>query len=130
MVVAGESQGEWVWVDTNAEVAIGARLKVTPSGQRLLVDDEGKVNTGVAQNPDVLVVYQASFETQFDPHQPPAGAQSVPGAGGLPPGHAPDSGRGCGRHDQPGGGDRGRPPQKPDAATQAGHHLRKKTKNL
>lgn len=58
MFVAGESQGEWVWVDTDAEVAIGARVKVTPSGERLLVDDEGKVNTGVAQNPDILVVYQ------------------------------------------------------------------------
>uniref|UniRef100_H3CR28 Myosin VIIBb n=1 Tax=Tetraodon nigroviridis TaxID=99883 RepID=H3CR28_TETNG len=35
-------KGQWVWVDTDAEVAVGARVKVTPSGQRLLVDDEGK----------------------------------------------------------------------------------------
>lgn len=65
--VAGESQGQWVWVDTDAEVAVGARVKVTPSGQRLLVDDEGKVNTGVAQRQDVLVVDQGTFRTQFDP---------------------------------------------------------------
>lgn len=65
--VAGESQGEWVWVDTDAEVAIGARVKVTPSGQRLLVDDEGKVNMGTAPNQDVLVAYQATFEAQLDP---------------------------------------------------------------
>lgn len=37
-------QGEWVWVDLPNGVPIGARVKVTPSGQRLLVDDEGKVN--------------------------------------------------------------------------------------
>lgn len=43
-------QGEWVWVDSAAGVAIGARVKVTSSGQRLLVDDEGKVNMGAAQN--------------------------------------------------------------------------------
>lgn len=48
-VLAAGSQGEWVWVDTDAEVAIGARVKVTKSGQRLLVDDDGKVNTGAAQ---------------------------------------------------------------------------------
>ncbi|TWW72912.1 Unconventional myosin-VIIb [Takifugu flavidus] len=35
-------KGEWVWVDSTAGVAIGARVKVTSSGQRLLVDDEGK----------------------------------------------------------------------------------------
>uniref|UniRef100_A0A3Q3ELW0 Unconventional myosin-VIIa-like n=1 Tax=Labrus bergylta TaxID=56723 RepID=A0A3Q3ELW0_9LABR len=34
--------GEWVWVDSDIGVPIGARVKVTPSGQRLLVDDEGK----------------------------------------------------------------------------------------
>ncbi|CAF97644.1 unnamed protein product, partial [Tetraodon nigroviridis] len=60
-------QGQWVWVDTDAEVAVGARVKVTPSGQRLLVDDEGKVNTGVAQRQDVLVADQGTFRTQFDP---------------------------------------------------------------
>nr|XP_020504807.1 unconventional myosin-VIIa-like isoform X1 [Labrus bergylta] len=35
-------KGEWVWVDSDIGVPIGARVKVTPSGQRLLVDDEGK----------------------------------------------------------------------------------------
>lgn len=33
-----------MWVDLPNGVPIGARVKVTPSGQRLLVDDEGKVN--------------------------------------------------------------------------------------
>lgn len=96
--VAGESQGEWVWVDANAEVAIGARVKVTPSGQRLLVDDDGKVNTGVAQNQEVLVVNQTRFDNPPAPTPLPSppGAQSVPGAGGLPQGHAPDAGRGRG----------------------------------
>lgn len=37
-------QGEWVWVPSDIGVPIGARVKVTPSGQRSLVDDEGKVN--------------------------------------------------------------------------------------
>lgn len=36
-------QGEWVWVDSKIGVPIGARVKETPSGQRLLVDDEGNV---------------------------------------------------------------------------------------
>ncbi|XP_067331027.1 unconventional myosin-VIIa-like isoform X2 [Channa argus] len=35
-------KGEWVWVDSAIGVPIGARVKVTPSGQRLIVDDEGK----------------------------------------------------------------------------------------
>ncbi|XP_041658240.1 unconventional myosin-VIIa-like [Cheilinus undulatus] len=35
-------KGEWVWVDSDIGVPIGAKVKVTPSGQRLLVDDEGK----------------------------------------------------------------------------------------
>ncbi|XP_039878393.1 unconventional myosin-VIIb-like isoform X1 [Simochromis diagramma] len=41
-------KGEWVWVDSSIGVPIGARVKVTPSGQRLLVDDEGKVNSAFA----------------------------------------------------------------------------------
>lgn len=32
-----------MWVDSDIGVPIGAKVKVTPSGQRLLVDDEGKV---------------------------------------------------------------------------------------
>ncbi|XP_076018235.1 unconventional myosin-VIIb-like [Genypterus blacodes] len=35
-------KGEWVWVDTAIGVPIGARVKVTASGHRLLLDDEGK----------------------------------------------------------------------------------------
>lgn len=37
-------------MDSTGGVAIGARVKVTSSGQRLLVDDEGKVNMGAARN--------------------------------------------------------------------------------
>uniref|UniRef100_A0A671VL09 Myosin VIIBb n=1 Tax=Sparus aurata TaxID=8175 RepID=A0A671VL09_SPAAU len=36
------SQGEWVWVDSDIGVPIGARVKETPSGRRFLVNDEGK----------------------------------------------------------------------------------------
>ncbi|CAG5897084.1 unnamed protein product [Menidia menidia] len=39
------SQGEWVWVDSDIGVAIGAKVKETPTGQRLLVDDEGNERT-------------------------------------------------------------------------------------
>ncbi|CAK6952096.1 unconventional myosin-VIIb-like [Scomber scombrus] len=35
-------KGEWVWLDSGIGVPIGARVKVTSSGKRLLVDDEGK----------------------------------------------------------------------------------------
>ncbi|XP_073347990.1 unconventional myosin-VIIa-like [Pagrus major] len=35
-------KGEWVWVDSDIGVPIGARVKETPSGRRLLVSDEGK----------------------------------------------------------------------------------------
>ncbi|XP_030015557.1 unconventional myosin-VIIb-like [Sphaeramia orbicularis] len=35
-------KGEWVWVESDSGVPIGARVKVTASGHRLLVDDEGK----------------------------------------------------------------------------------------
>ncbi|XP_072297186.1 unconventional myosin-VIIb-like [Eucyclogobius newberryi] len=35
-------KGEWVWLDSNIGVPIGARVKVTPSGQRFLVDDDGQ----------------------------------------------------------------------------------------
>ncbi|XP_034744582.1 unconventional myosin-VIIb-like isoform X2 [Etheostoma cragini] len=35
-------KGEWVWVDSDIGVPIGARVKVTSSGERLLVDDDGK----------------------------------------------------------------------------------------
>ncbi|CAJ1071655.1 unconventional myosin-VIIa-like [Xyrichtys novacula] len=35
-------KGEWVWVDSVIGIPIGAKVKVTPSGQRLLLDDEGQ----------------------------------------------------------------------------------------
>ncbi|XP_028987944.1 unconventional myosin-VIIa-like [Betta splendens] len=35
-------KGEWVWLDSGIGVSIGARVKETPSGQRFLVDDDGK----------------------------------------------------------------------------------------
>ncbi|KAM4604686.1 unconventional myosin-VIIa-like [Polymixia lowei] len=35
-------KGAWVWVDTDIGTPFGARVKETASGQRLLVDDEGK----------------------------------------------------------------------------------------
>ncbi|XP_055007885.1 unconventional myosin-VIIa-like isoform X2 [Boleophthalmus pectinirostris] len=35
-------KGEWVWLDSEFGVPIGARVKVTPSGQRFLVDDDGQ----------------------------------------------------------------------------------------
>ncbi|XP_033838555.1 unconventional myosin-VIIa-like [Periophthalmus magnuspinnatus] len=35
-------KGEWVWLDREIGVPIGARVKVTPSGQRFLVDDDGQ----------------------------------------------------------------------------------------
>uniref|UniRef100_A0A8C2WIU9 Myosin VIIBb n=1 Tax=Cyclopterus lumpus TaxID=8103 RepID=A0A8C2WIU9_CYCLU len=41
-VVVTNSSSTWVWVDSDIGVPIGARVKVTPSGQRLLVDDGGK----------------------------------------------------------------------------------------
>ncbi|XP_061540143.1 unconventional myosin-VIIa [Phycodurus eques] len=36
------SKGEFVWVDTEAGVPIGAQVKVTDTGQFQLIDDEGK----------------------------------------------------------------------------------------
>ncbi|KAK7945068.1 hypothetical protein WMY93_000796 [Mugilogobius chulae] len=35
-------KGEWVWLDSEIGVPIGARVKVTPSGHRFLVDDDGQ----------------------------------------------------------------------------------------
>ncbi|KAM3603846.1 uncharacterized protein V6R79_002916 [Siganus canaliculatus] len=35
-------EGDWVWVDSDIGVPIGARIQVTPSGRRLLVTDDGK----------------------------------------------------------------------------------------
>ncbi|XP_062337712.1 unconventional myosin-VIIb [Osmerus eperlanus] len=35
-------KGEWVWLESSIGVTIGARVKVTKTGQQVLVDDEGK----------------------------------------------------------------------------------------
>lgn len=60
-------QGEWVWVNSEIGVPIGARVKVTPSGQHYLVDDEGKVNKGLnLVNIDIklfLRTTQVSFQS-------------------------------------------------------------------
>lgn len=50
------------------------------------------------------------------------GIQALP-EGGLHQGDAPHLGGGGGRHDPPGGPQRGRAPQEPAGPTQAGHHL-------
>ncbi|KAL4608334.1 unconventional myosin-VIIb-like [Arapaima gigas] len=42
MVVFG--QGDYVWVDNNSGVPIGAQIKVLDNGQRQIVDDEGKLH--------------------------------------------------------------------------------------
>ncbi|XP_017275826.1 unconventional myosin-VIIa [Kryptolebias marmoratus] len=34
-------KGEWVWVESDIGVPIGARVRETPTGQKFLVDDEG-----------------------------------------------------------------------------------------
>ncbi|XP_028284277.1 unconventional myosin-VIIa-like isoform X2 [Parambassis ranga] len=56
-------KGEWVWVDSNIGVPIGARVKVTPSGQRLLVDDEGKERHLSPEQEDSLrIMHSTSVE--------------------------------------------------------------------
>uniref|UniRef100_A0A4W6BYZ4 Myosin VIIBb n=1 Tax=Lates calcarifer TaxID=8187 RepID=A0A4W6BYZ4_LATCA len=50
-------KGEWVWVDSVIGAPIGARIKVTPSGQRFLVDDEGK-----EQEASLRVMHPTSVE--------------------------------------------------------------------
>ncbi|KAG7227320.1 hypothetical protein INR49_000324 [Caranx melampygus] len=57
------SAGEWVWVDSNIGVPIGARVKVTPSGQRLLVDDEGKEQSlSQEQEASLKIMHPTSVE--------------------------------------------------------------------
>uniref|UniRef100_A0A3P9J1V9 Myosin VIIAb n=1 Tax=Oryzias latipes TaxID=8090 RepID=A0A3P9J1V9_ORYLA len=41
-ILQQHTEGEWVWVNSTIGVPIGARVKETPSGQRFLVDDDGK----------------------------------------------------------------------------------------
>ncbi|TMS09760.1 Unconventional myosin-VIIa [Larimichthys crocea] len=56
-------QGEWVWVDSDIGVPIGARLKVTPSGQRLLVNDEGKEQSlSPEQEASLKIMHPTSVE--------------------------------------------------------------------
>ncbi|XP_038575317.1 unconventional myosin-VIIa-like [Micropterus salmoides] len=56
-------EGEWVWVDSAGGVPIGARVKVTPSGQRLLVDDEGKEQSlSLEQEASLRIMHPTSVE--------------------------------------------------------------------
>ncbi|XP_026169030.1 unconventional myosin-VIIa-like [Mastacembelus armatus] len=56
-------KGEWVWVDSPIGVPIGARVKVTPSGQRLLVDDEGKEQSlSPEQEASLRIMHPTSVE--------------------------------------------------------------------
>ncbi|XP_054452712.1 unconventional myosin-VIIa-like [Anoplopoma fimbria] len=56
-------KGEWVWVDSKIGIPIGARVKVTPSGQRLLVDDEGKEKSlSQAQESSLRIMHPTSVE--------------------------------------------------------------------
>ncbi|XP_059200423.1 unconventional myosin-VIIb-like [Centropristis striata] len=56
-------RGEWVWVDSDIGVPIGARVKVTPSGQRLLVDDEGKEQSlSPEQEASLRIMHPTSVE--------------------------------------------------------------------
>ncbi|XP_034087946.1 unconventional myosin-VIIb-like [Gymnodraco acuticeps] len=56
-------EGEWVWVDSDIGVPIGARVTVTPSGQRLLVDDEGKQRSlAQEQEASLRIMHPTSVE--------------------------------------------------------------------
>ncbi|XP_034557968.1 unconventional myosin-VIIa-like [Notolabrus celidotus] len=56
-------KGEWVWVDSDTGVPIGAKVKVTPSGHRLLVDDEGKEqNLSSEQEASLKIMHPTSVE--------------------------------------------------------------------
>ncbi|XP_071399121.1 unconventional myosin-VIIb-like [Centroberyx affinis] len=56
-------KGEWVWVDSDIGVPIGARVKVTNSGHRILVDDEGKERSlSQEQEASVRVMHPTSVE--------------------------------------------------------------------
>uniref|UniRef100_A0A3Q3IR37 Myosin VIIBb n=1 Tax=Monopterus albus TaxID=43700 RepID=A0A3Q3IR37_MONAL len=53
----------WVWVDSDIGVPIGARVKVTPSGQRLLVDDDGKEQSlSKEQEASLRIMHPTSVE--------------------------------------------------------------------
>ncbi|XP_068459277.1 unconventional myosin-VIIb-like [Clinocottus analis] len=56
-------KGEWVWVDSDIGVPIGARVKITPSGQRLLVDDGGKEQSlSQEQEASLKIMHPTSVE--------------------------------------------------------------------
>uniref|UniRef100_A0AAQ5XXJ5 Myosin VIIBb n=1 Tax=Amphiprion ocellaris TaxID=80972 RepID=A0AAQ5XXJ5_AMPOC len=56
-------QGEWVWVDSDIGVPIGARVKETPSGQHFLVDDEGKEQKlSLEQEASLRIMHPTSVE--------------------------------------------------------------------
>uniref|UniRef100_A0A3Q1CJU4 Myosin VIIBb n=1 Tax=Amphiprion ocellaris TaxID=80972 RepID=A0A3Q1CJU4_AMPOC len=55
--------GEWVWVDSDIGVPIGARVKETPSGQHFLVDDEGKEQKlSLEQEASLRIMHPTSVE--------------------------------------------------------------------
>ncbi|XP_035798797.2 unconventional myosin-VIIa-like isoform X2 [Amphiprion ocellaris] len=56
-------KGEWVWVDSDIGVPIGARVKETPSGQHFLVDDEGKEQKlSLEQEASLRIMHPTSVE--------------------------------------------------------------------
>ncbi|MED6273572.1 hypothetical protein CHARACLAT_007774 [Characodon lateralis] len=56
-------KGEWVWVDSNIGVPIGARVKETPTGQRLLVDDDGNErNLALKEECSLKIMHSTSVE--------------------------------------------------------------------
>ncbi|XP_019957019.2 unconventional myosin-VIIa-like [Paralichthys olivaceus] len=56
-------KGEWVWVDSANGVPIGARVKVSEAGQRLLVDDEGKEQSlSPEQEASLKIMHPTSVE--------------------------------------------------------------------
>uniref|UniRef100_A0AAQ4PVW2 Myosin VIIBb n=1 Tax=Gasterosteus aculeatus aculeatus TaxID=481459 RepID=A0AAQ4PVW2_GASAC len=55
--------GEWVWVDSDIGVPIGAKVKVTKSGRRLLVDDDGKEKSlSQEQEASLKIMHPTSVE--------------------------------------------------------------------
>ncbi|XP_040028053.2 unconventional myosin-VIIa [Gasterosteus aculeatus] len=56
-------KGEWVWVDSDIGVPIGAKVKVTKSGRRLLVDDDGKEKSlSQEQEASLKIMHPTSVE--------------------------------------------------------------------
>nr|XP_049602969.1 unconventional myosin-VIIa isoform X2 [Syngnathus scovelli] len=56
-------KGEWVWLDSGSGVPIGAKVKETPNGQRLLVDDAGKEHSlSPEQEASLKIMHPTSVE--------------------------------------------------------------------